>query len=900
MIKHARRPIGVLTSLLLIVAISFSALAQSDDQKKKKGGKRAAPPLSAAPNHQVLIPNRSFGKEYIMSGSMIPQAQAATSTGLAGKIVRFEQFHDGVDLYESIEGMVVTKDLPARRLITTFPIVKKTDAGVIIDFNAGMDRVFNDIWYATNPTFSPRYSDTAAELSSSRVFSVKREGKTLSIRQAAQARDRQRNQNEESRFEIRYFIAPYQPGKLEPKENTKRDSRYLRFFESQPRIEDTTGRNSAKIALFDISKPVTFYYSANTPEEYQQAVKDGILYWNRAFGREVVHAEKAPAKVTAPDAAHNVVQWVPWDNAGFAYADILVDPRTGESRRGQAFMTSVFAISGKARARRMHRAMEEVVEAADKGEKEHDHDHHHAEDGGRGHGLFSPSSVCQLNRVEFAKQFAGGLKELLANDELSDEAVLMASQDYVREVVAHEVGHVLGLRHNFAGSLEATLSHKELDEWFQAYLTGKDLKAYKDKLSSSSMMEYTVFKGGCFIGWLMRETDQVLPHDKAAIQWGYFDKTMARDEKMLYATDRDDRIWSDVTTFDFGTREVVAGYSEIAAVINGFPAKVIETFIAAKAPKDKRDVEPLEAVNLSPRSYAISVSMEYSRMLKWFRSTSRSLRIENDFAYVGDLNREERMKAHWASLKEQVTKLNGVDQALFSYLPTSIKLSANKEIKGVLTAPKVDAKALAKKVGELLESPAYKEFVGLDDEKHSFTDEEKKLIKHRAAKLFEEVEKQLISYALSNLSSARRDLGLVAEKVMGENDIVSQLEKRIIDLASYVVMAKGTRKISGKLNKSMVTVTDFKYDLSTRLAAARMLGDSYGSFSGWSKQAKSDLNKKLKGEVDGMLNSAALKSFRDSMLSRPLREWYLKQQSIQKYLPVIRTSTPPPSSSAKK
>jgi predicted Zn-dependent protease len=32
---------------------------------------------------------------------------------------------------------------------------------------------------------------------------------------------------------------------------------------------------------------------------------------------------------------------------------------------------------------------------------------------------------------------------------------LRASQDYVREVVAHEVGHVLGLRHNFAGSVSA-------------------------------------------------------------------------------------------------------------------------------------------------------------------------------------------------------------------------------------------------------------------------------------------------------------------------------------------------------------------------------------------------------------------------------------------------------------
>ncbi len=34
----------------------------------------------------------------------------------------------------------------------------------------------------------------------------------------------------------------------------------------------------------------------------------------------------------------------------------------------------------------------------------------------------------------FAQQMAQGLQELLASDKLTDEAVLRASQDYVREV----------------------------------------------------------------------------------------------------------------------------------------------------------------------------------------------------------------------------------------------------------------------------------------------------------------------------------------------------------------------------------------------------------------------------------------------------------------------------------
>lgn len=873
--------------------------SQAKGKGKGKAKNRPAPPLVAAKNHEVTVPRAAFGKEYLMSGSIIPQSEAATSTGLAGKIVRFELFHDGVDLYESTKGLVVTDDLPARRLITTFPITGKNENGVTIDFNKGMRRVFNDIWYSTSGRFRASSRDSVAELTMSRVFSVKREGKRLAIRQSAQVRDREWSENVEGRYEIRYFISPYAPKKFKEKENTLQDSRYLRFFETQAQLELTSGRAVTKIARFDLKEPIKFYYSANTPPEYEDAVKGGILYWNRAFGKDIIVAEKAPAKVTAPDAGRNLVQWVPWDSAGFAYADILVDPRTGESRRGQAYMTSVFAISSKARARRLLRAMQEIADKEKKDEKDDKDDdgedkHDEAHDHDRDNPLFPASSVCRVDRYEFARRYAAGLAELLASDELTDDAVLMVSQDYVREVVAHEVGHVLGLRHNFAGSLAATLNHKELDEWFRAYVAGEDLSDYKDKLSASSSMEYTVFKGSAFIGWKMRTTDTVLPHDKAAIQWGYFDKKEAREKKMLFATDDDTWSYGDVTTFDYGVEPVLGGYAEIEAAIENIPNGVIEAFIRAKAPRDPRDKEPLEAVDLSPYSYAFSIRAEYQGMLSWFRSSARSLKVENQFAYIGDLNKEERFKAHWNSVTNQVAKLGGVDNAFFAYLPTSLKLGAVPKLKDIEIAQKVDAEKLGERLAKLLESDAYDEFVGLDEKKHSFTKEEKELILKRGKKLFGELEKELLKQIVQQFERATRDLGVKALGNAAEDDIIAKLEKRIIDLAKFVITTKDKdRKITGKLNKSVVTVTDYKYDLETRQAAARMLTDRAGSFAGWSKEAKGSLHSALKSDIEGMLNSANLKSFSDSMLSRPLRDWYLKQQTILKYLPPARKPTPP-------
>ena len=178
-----------------------------------------------------------------------------------------------------------------------------------------------------------------------------------------QARNRQYNENLESRYELRYFLSPYKPSAFEGKEPERTDGRYVRFFETEGHLEVNTGRVSARIARFDIHEPVVFYYSANTPSNYVDAVKDGILYWNSAFGKELVQAKKAPDGVTAPDAELNIIQWVPWDYAGFAYADDLMDPLSGQSEHGQAYITSAFAFGGRSSARSLLRAMEELAEA---------------------------------------------------------------------------------------------------------------------------------------------------------------------------------------------------------------------------------------------------------------------------------------------------------------------------------------------------------------------------------------------------------------------------------------------------------------------------------------------------------------------------------------------------------
>ena len=109
------RPLKQLVAFVcLLTALAVSVQGQTKAAAPAKPLPKPALELSIGTNNTLVIPRSALGKEHLMSASRIPQALAATSTGLSGKIVRFELFHDGVDLYESTKGLVVTDDLPAR------------------------------------------------------------------------------------------------------------------------------------------------------------------------------------------------------------------------------------------------------------------------------------------------------------------------------------------------------------------------------------------------------------------------------------------------------------------------------------------------------------------------------------------------------------------------------------------------------------------------------------------------------------------------------------------------------------------------------------------------------------------------------------------------------------------
>jgi hypothetical protein len=507
---------------------------------------------------------------------------------------------------------------------------------------------------------------------------------------------------------------------------------------------------------------------------------------------------------------------------------------------------------------------------------------------GLSHGLpfMGHGPSCNIDPVTFAQQMAEGLNEVLASDTLTDEAILRISQDYVRDVVAHEVGHILGLRHNFAGSIAATLNEKELNEWFTNYVAGKPLDAYTNKISSASVMDYDIFKSRAFIGWRMRTTKEALPHDGAAIRWGYFDSMEARDKKLLFGTDQDVRRYGDVSPFDYGADPIVGDYSQLAESISVLPNDIVETFIRARAPHNPNDRIPLEQVNLSCALYADRIADQFGDILTWFKADTRSLKVENKFDFIGDLNHKERLQAHWQYLTNQVQELGGVDRAIFSFMPIEMKLELKDAPSNAPVVEALNGTNLAGKLERLLTNANYSTFVGLDDKKYSFTKDERDLIVKRGRKFFDELDKEVVRRVCQRLTKAPRDLDIEANGEVSADDALAKLDQRVIDLARNVITALDqTNLIQGREDKAIVSVPHFKYDHDTRMDAAKMLGPDSGSYKGWSDEAKASIHDDLKKEIDDALGVEHYKDFKPSILSRPLQEWYQEQQEILALLP---------------
>jgi hypothetical protein len=148
-------------------------------------------------------------------------------------------------------------------------------------------------------------------------------------------------------------------------------------------------------------EPIIYYLDNGTPEPVRSALLDGARWWNQAF--EAAGYKDAFQVKVLPDDAHpldiryNVINWVHRSTRGWSYGGSVTDPRTGEIIKGNVLLGSL-------------RVRQDYMIAT---------------------GLLAP--------------FEEGAEE--------DPRMLEMALARIRQLSAHEIGHTLGIYHNFASSV---------------------------------------------------------------------------------------------------------------------------------------------------------------------------------------------------------------------------------------------------------------------------------------------------------------------------------------------------------------------------------------------------------------------------------------------------------------
>jgi hypothetical protein len=198
-------------------------------------------------------------------------------------------------------------------------------------------------------------------------------------------------------------------------------------------------------------KPIVYWIDNATPKEYIPAVKAGLEYWNKVFEKsagikDAIDIRVMPDTATwdPADVRYNTIRWFVLPGAGYAVGPSRANPFTGEIYDADVRISADFIRFMFNYANRLIEPINTDPSAS--GEVERN-------PGDGVWGRFPNYEMCDYAQ-KAAMEGAEALAVLNARNTLTDKPKLTQKfvNEYISDLVAHEVGHTLGLRHNFKAS----------------------------------------------------------------------------------------------------------------------------------------------------------------------------------------------------------------------------------------------------------------------------------------------------------------------------------------------------------------------------------------------------------------------------------------------------------------
>ncbi|MFT5997714.1 MAG: hypothetical protein ACI81P_000159 [Neolewinella sp.] len=219
----------------------------------------------------------------------------------------------------------------------------------------------------------------------------------------------------------------YTPRKFDPRSGynsrsyadyaTPIDQPLVKRFIPRHRLE----KKNPSVAMSEPVEPIIYYLDRGAPEPIKSALLEGASWWNQAYEaagyKNAFQVKVLPEDADPLDVRYNVINWVHRSTRGWSYGSSVTDPRTGEIIKGHVLLGSL--------------------------------------------------------RVRQDFLLAQGLINAYKNGDTPDPRLEEMALARLRQLSAHEVGHTIGLAHNFAAS---TNGRSSVMDYPHPYVTLKDGK----------------------------------------------------------------------------------------------------------------------------------------------------------------------------------------------------------------------------------------------------------------------------------------------------------------------------------------------------------------------------------------------------------------------------------------